>query len=406
MTKTVVVLGAGMAGLPIAHYLLRKTSTQHADLRVVLVSPHDTFYWKIASVRFALPDQMAEDKYMYPLAEQFTSYPAGRFELVIGAAETLDPEKNTVGVRVGGGGGDGDGELRSIEYHTLVVATGSRYRDDMPWKEVGTSAQTRASLARLRTAIRDARSIVVAGAGLTGVEFAGELGSAYGKPGLKEITLVGAGELPLEDKIKRGVRETARHELEKLGVRYIGGAKVAAKTSDGDDDDDDDVVKDAKTITLTRADGTTQTLTADLVVPTFGIVPNTSFAPEGMRNATSGCLRQGSDLRATGHKNIFVLGDAGDLQPAQAANTDTQTRHLMTQFNSYFKGEPIQPYVFDNNKTQVAFTIGRDRGTGQVGSWQVWSILIWFLKGRHLGTNTADTYARGDAGGLGRAWPK
>ncbi|TRX89076.1 hypothetical protein FHL15_009993 [Xylaria flabelliformis] len=391
MTKTVVVLGAGMAGLPIAHYLLRKTSTQHTDLRVVLVSPHDTFYWKIASVRFALPDQMTEDKYMYPLAEQFTSYPTEKFELVIGAAETLDPEQNTVGIRVG------DGELRSIEYHTLVVATGSRYREDMPWKEVGTSEQTRASLAKLRVQIRDARSIVVAGAGLTGVEFAGELGSAYAKSGLKEITLVGVGELPLEDKIKQSVRETARRELKKLNVRYIGGARVATKTSD-------DGTK-AKSVTLTRADGTTQTITADLVVPTFGLVPNTSFAPEGMR-AASGCLRQGEDLRVPGYKNIFVLGDAGDLQPAQAANTDTQTRHLMTQFNSYFRGEAIQPYVFDNSKVQMAFTIGRDRGTGQAGSWQIWSILIWFLKGRHLGTNTADAYARGDAGGMGRAWPK
>ncbi|KAI0552630.1 putative FAD binding protein [Xylaria curta] len=386
MTKTVVVLGAGMAGLPIAHYLLRKTSTQHADLRVILVSPHDTFYWKIASVRFALPDQMPEDKYMYPLAEQFTSYPSEKFELVIGAAETLDPKQNTVGVRV-------DGELRSIEYHTLVVATGSRYRDDMPWKEVGTSEQTRASLAKLRGQIRDARSIIVAGAGLTGVEFAGELGSAYAKSGMKEITLVGAGELPLEDKIKQSVRETARHELKKLNVRYIGGAKV---TTDG---------ANTKTVTLTRADGTTQTITADLVVPTFGLVPNTSFAPEGMR-AASGCLRQGEDLRVPGYKNIFVLGDAGDLQPAQAANTDAQTRHLMTQFNSYFRGEALQPYVFDNSKVQMAFTIGRDRGTGQAGSWQIWSILIWFLKGRHLGTNTADAYARGDVGGMGRAWPK
>ncbi|KAI0491134.1 putative FAD binding protein [Xylaria cf. heliscus] len=400
MTKTVVVLGAGMAGLPIAHYLVRRTSTQHEDLRVVLVSPHDTFYWKIASVRFALPDQMAEDKYMYPLAEQFASYPSEKFELVIGTAETLDPAQNTVGVRVEGSGGE---ELRSIEYHTLIVATGSRYREAMPWKEVGTSAQTRASLAKLRAQIRDARSIVVAGAGLTGVEFAGELGSAYGKPGLKEITLVGAAELPLGDKIKRSVRETARHELKKLGVRYVGGAKVAVKETS---EEEGDGAKAKKTVTLTRADGTTQMLTADLVVPTFGIIPNTSFAPEELLDTGSGALKQGADLRVPGHKNIFVLGDAGNLQPAQAAHTDAQTRHLMTQLNSYFRGEALKPYVFDPDKTQVAFTLGRDRGTGQVGSLQLWSILIWFLKGRHLGTNGAGAYARGDAGGMGKAWPK
>ncbi|GAW17329.1 hypothetical protein ANO14919_067850 [Xylariales sp. No.14919] len=396
MPRTVVVLGAGFAGLPIAHYLLRRTSVQHQDLRVILVTPHDTFYWKIASVRFALPDQMAEDKYMFPLAEQFAGYAAGKFELVIGAAEALDPARNTVSVRVGGGGSGG--ELRSIEYHTLVVATGSRYRDGMPWKEVGTTAQTRAALAELHAGIRAARSIVVAGAGVTGVEFAGELGSAYGKAGRKTVTLVGADALPLEKRMKDSVRETARRELEKLGVNYIGGAKITTAAADG--------VKDAKTITLTRADGTTETLAADLVVPTFGVVPNTEFAPEEMRDAASGCLKQGTDLRAPGYKNVFILGDAGNLQPAQAANTDTQTRHLMTQLGAYFSGEPIKPYTFDPDQVQLALTIGRDRGTGQVGSWKLWSFLVWFLKGRHLGTDGADAFAKGDAGGMGRAWPK
>ncbi|KAI0967426.1 putative FAD binding protein [Xylaria arbuscula] len=388
MARTVVVLGAGVAGLPIAHYLVRQTLKQHQDLRVILVSPHDTFYWKFASVRFALPDQMAEDKYMFPLADQFASYPSGKFSLVIGAAETLDPEHNTVSVRVA------DGELRSIEYHTLIVATGSRAHADMPWKELGTTAQTRASLSELRAAIRDARSIVVAGAGLTGVEFAGELGSAYAKPGLKKVTLVGAEALPLEKRIKEDVRQTTRRELEKLGVKYIGGAKVTS-----------DVKSKEKTVTITRNDGTTETLDVDLVVPTFGVVPNSEFAPEALRDATSR-LKQGKDLRAPGYKNVFVIGDIGNLQPAQAAHTDAQTRHLMTQFNSYFSDKSVEPYAFDPDKIQLALTIGRDRGTGQVGSWRLWSILVWFLKGRHLGTNTADTYARGDSGAMGKAWPK
>ncbi|KAI1308877.1 putative FAD binding protein [Xylaria venustula] len=390
MTRIVVVLGAGVAGLPIAHYLLRRTVKQHEDLRVILVSPHDTFYWKFASVRFALPDQMAEDKYMFPLAEQFASYPPEKFSLVIGAAETLDPEHNTVGVRVG----DDVGELRSIEYHTLVVATGSRAHAGMPWKEVGTTAQTRASLTELRAAIRDARSIVVAGAGLTGVEFAGELGSAYAKAGLKKVTLVGVDELPLEKRIKDDVRKTTRRELEKLGVKYIGGAKVTS-----------DVKSKEETVTVTRNDGTTETLTADLVVPTFGVVPNSEFAPGVMRDA-AGYLKQGKDLRAPGYKNVFVVGDIGNLQPAQAAHTDAQTRHLMTQFNAYFSDKSTEPYTFDPDKIQLALTIGRDRGTGQVGSLRLWSILVWFLKGRHLGTNNSDTYARGDAGAMGKAWPK
>ncbi|KAI0909059.1 putative FAD binding protein [Ustulina deusta] len=401
MTRTVVVLGAGPAGLPTAHYLLRRTAKQHPDLRVILVSPHDTFYWKFASVRFALPDQMAEDKYMYPLAAQFASYPRDKFELVIGAAETLDPGNDTVGVRVDGG------ELREIKYHTLVVATGSRARDAMPWKEVGTSAQTRARLADLRARIREARTIVVAGAGLTGVEFAGELGSAYGKAGLKEITLVGAGALPLEARVRADVRETARRELEKLGVRYIGGAKATATTDVGAAEDKKKEKKKTVVVTLTRdGGGAAETLAADLFVPTVGVVPNAEFAPDAMRNAADGRLKQGADLRAQGYKNVFVIGDVGDLQPPQGVHADAQTRHLMTQLGSYFSGEPIKPYAFDPDKVELALTIGRDRGTGQAGSLRLWSLLVWFLKGRHLGTDTADAFARGDAGGMGRAWPK
>ncbi|KAK5627089.1 hypothetical protein RRF57_002804 [Xylaria bambusicola] len=288
MTRTVVVLGAGPAGLPVAHCLLRRTAKQHPDLRIILVSPHDAFYWKFASVRFVLPGQMGEDKYMFPLADYFASYSSKTFELVIGAAETLDPERNAVGVRVGE-------ELREIEYHTLVVATGSRARDGMPWKEVGTTAQTRAALIKLQTAIRDARSIVVAGAGVTGVEFAGELGSAYAKAGLKDVTLVGTEALPLETRTKDDVRKVTKHELEKLGVKYIGGAKVTTGAKDD---------KKGKTVvTLTRSDGSTETLTADLVVPTFGVVPNTAFAPEVMRDGPLGYMKQDANLRAPGYEN-------------------------------------------------------------------------------------------------------
>jgi hypothetical protein len=36
-------------------------------------------------VRFVLPDAMSEDKYLFPLAEQFSAYPSSKLELVIGA---------------------------------------------------------------------------------------------------------------------------------------------------------------------------------------------------------------------------------------------------------------------------------------------------------------------------------
>ncbi|KAI1330151.1 putative FAD binding protein [Xylariaceae sp. FL0255] len=406
MTKTVVVLGAGQAGLPIAHYLLRSTAKKHADIRVVLVTPHDAFYWKIASVRFAIPGSIPEDKYLFPLSEKFASYPKSQFELVVGAAETLDPSTNTISVRLNGDGKTvtNGSELRNIQYHTLIIATGSRYADSMPWKEVGTTAQTKAAIASLQASIRDAKSIVVAGAGVTGVEFAGELGSAYGKSCEKEITLVGSdASLPLDSRVAKGAREAAKKELAKLNVRYVGGAKITSPASGGA------VNRSGKQqgLTLTNPDGTTRTLTADLVVPTYGVHPNTEFAPASMLEVTSRRILQGADLRAKGHDNIFVVGDAGHLQPCQAAYADAQARHLMVQFEAYFSGvKDLKTYKFDPNQKQFGITLGRDRATGQMGNWVPFSILIWFFKGRYLGTNNSENYAKGLVNAMGGAWPK
>jgi len=308
-------------------------------------------------------------------------------------------------------------EMRSIVYHTLVVATGSRYRNNMPWKEAETTAQTLANVAKLRGEIEKARSIVVAGAGLTGVEFAAELGLAYGKSGRKKITLVGTEEdLPLTPQVKTSVRETARRQLAKLGVSYVGGVKATtrpappvAAAAGGDNSmnggDKKMAVAQAQTVTLTKSNGETRTMTADLVVPAYGVIPNTFFVPDRLRNdTTGGHMRQLPDLRTPGYDNVFVLGDVGDLQPARAAHADAQVRHLIKQFTAYFAGRPMKPYVFDANRLQMALSLSRDYGTGQAGSWQIWGYLVWYLKSRHLGTDQAAAYARGKVG-LGRPWP-
>ncbi|KAJ3564907.1 hypothetical protein NPX13_g7686 [Xylaria arbuscula] len=78
----------------------------------------------------------------------------------------------------------------------------------------------------------------------------------------------------------------------------------------------------------------------------------------------------------------------------------------MTQFSSYFSGEPIKPYTFNPDKIFLGLSLGRDRGTGQAGSLRLWSIVIWWFKSRHLGTDYFEAFAKGDVGGAGMAWPK
>ncbi|KAK7754887.1 hypothetical protein SLS62_003201 [Diatrype stigma] len=432
MVKTIVVLGAGMAGLPLAHYLVSKTAAKHSDVRVVLVSPNAEFYWNVASIRFvAAPDQFPEEKYLYPIAKEFAKHPNSKdqFEFVLGKAETLEPDKNSVTIRLNDDedGNSASPRFRTIDYHTLVIATGSRYRGAMPWKEVGTSQQTRAAIARLQRDIQAARSIVVAGAGVTGVEFAGELASEYLGQGRcwgwgwggsgngsekKEVTIVSADPLPLEPRLRESVRKTAKYELERLGVKFIGGARIIAGADDDDGDQDGngkEKNQKQKTVELTSRDGSKQTIAADLVIPTYGLVPNTEFAPASMKDASSGRLRQDRHLRAAGHDNVFVLGDAGDLQAPQAINAEAQLRYLMQKLNgAYLETGTVaedkeEEYKFDPDGVMIGLTIGRDRGTGQVGNFQPWSFFIWALK-RDLGASKSAQYAAGLIGFNG-AWP-
>ncbi|KAI2473867.1 FAD/NAD(P)-binding domain-containing protein [Annulohypoxylon bovei var. microspora] len=402
MTKTVVILGAGYAGLPLAHYLVSRTAAKDPDLRVVLVSPHTHFYWALASVRVVLPaDQHAlpEDRYLIPIADGFARHPRGaaQFEFVAGAAKQLRPDRSSVTVALN------DGTETEIAYHTLIVATGTSYADGLPWKALGTTEDTRAAIANLRAEIDAASSVVVVGAGPTGVEFAGELGAAYAKSGKKKITLLSTEALPLEPRIQENVRTTAKHELEKLGVEYIGNARVTStstpKSGGGK--------KEIK-ITLSSAGNksapTTKTLTADLVIPTYGTTYNTSFAPPSMHSPSSpGRLLQDASLRSPSHPNIFIVGDAGALQPAQVVYAEQQARHLMTQFKSYFASGAVAPYAVDP-KVMYTVTFGPGRGTGQVGRFQLPSLLIWWFKGRYLGTDRAANWPA--VGTTKGSWPK
>lgn len=386
MTKTVVILGAGLTGLPLAHYLLSFTTAKVSDLRVVLVSPNDEFFWNLASPRAVLPGKFTEDKYMWSIPKAFAKYPADKFEFVAGKAETLDPEANSVVVTLN------DGTRRNIEYHTVIVATGSDALDGMPWKNVGTSDKTKAAIAQLQEQIKSARSIVVGGAGATGVELAGELGAEYAKRGSKSVTIISADALPLEARLMKSLRETAKHELEKLKVKVVADTKVTGITKGPDGQ---------SVLELTnKKDGSKTTVKADLFVPTYGVVYNTQFAPANMLDA-SRKLNQDKFLRAPLHDNVFVIGDAGNLQPAQAAVSGAQVTHLTKHLEAYLKTGKMEEYKFDD-KVMFGLSVGPSRGTGQIGTWKPFSLLMWFFKSRYMGTDQAMHIAAGLRGPQGK----
>lgn len=262
----------------------------------------------------------------------------------------------------------------------------------MPFTNLSSTEATKTALHEWSQRIKSARSIVVAGAGLTGVELAGELGQEYALAGKKEITLICDKELPLHPKHKREVREMAKKELERLNVKIITNARATSATN--------------STITLTTASSpsrekravtatTTTTLQADLFIPTYGTAPNTSFLPAWMLDA-DGFVKQDASLRAEAHDNIFAVGDVGSLQPPQGVYGDAQAVYLARALDARARGSPPPPPYKPDERVMFGASIGRSKGVGQMGGWRVWGWLIALMKSRNLGTDWAGGFVRGD----------
>ncbi|KAL2687612.1 hypothetical protein Neosp_005173 [[Neocosmospora] mangrovei] len=379
MPKNFVILGAGLTGLPLAHYVLKHYATKH-DLKVILVSRSDEFYWNIATPRAAIPGQFTDDKIFFSIPKAFSKYPSQRFEFVLGNVSAWDPDENSVAVS------QGDGQTRALHYDTILVATGSDYVDNMPWKLVGTSQETRTSLAKLRDAVDKAKSIVVGGGGPTGVEFAGELGHEYAKAGKKQVTLVITDQLPLESKNLEATRQAAKKELEKLKLKVITSARVTNTThKDGG----------GSILELTKTDGTKEVLETDLFVPTWGVTYNTSFAPSSLLEP-NGRLKVTSSLRAPGYDNVFLAGDAANADSYAATIREPQVRYLATAIGQCLAGVKVQDYS-PETKVGLAASVGPSRGVGQMGNFNMWSFLVWYFKARHMCTNVAAEYAAGES---------
>ncbi|KAK0651950.1 hypothetical protein B0T16DRAFT_454363 [Cercophora newfieldiana] len=375
MAKTVVILGAAYAGVPIAHYLVKYTALKvEGGLKVILVSPNSDLYWHNAAVRGILPGQIPDEKLFYPIAKSFSKYPTEHFESVLGKAQAVDPAKRSVLVR------KNDGSEQTITYDELVIATGTSYKDGLPLKDGNSTEETKAALAEWRTRIDKAKSIVVAGGGESGVEIAAELGEEYASRRLKAVTLIVAGDLPLPPSAMTDVRETVKKELERLKVEVLNNSKVLGTKQEK-----------GKTI-IELSSG--KTLEADLFIPVFGIVPNTSFLPREMLD-DAGYVKQTTSMRVDGYENIYVVGDAGNLEVSRAVNADYQLQYLAKTLNAKLTGAPEPEQYKINPKVMFGISLGKSRGTGQMGTWKPWSLLIWWFKSRHLGVPMGQPFADG-----------
>ena len=379
MSQTIVILGAGWAGLPLAHKLLKHTAPK-TSLKVVLVTPNSRFFWNVAATRGLIPGDIPDDDLFLPIAPGFTRYPANAFELVLGRAERIDEVASAVRVVTNAGA------ARDITYSQLVIATGSGISSGLPLKPLGSDQQTIDAWHALQKCVGDANSIVVAGAGATGVEIAGELAARYGSA--KAITLVASGSKPLladgnSVTLSPSVIATVDSDLQELGVRLIRNARVTKEEKTG---------ADGKGHRLTLSDGSV--LDADCYLPVYGVQVNTSFVPAHLLDER-GNVKQDASLRVAGTRNVWALGDVGNTEPKQLTLTDAQVVHVAAALDATLTSSGPVPLYTPEKKTMLFLTLGRKFATGQIGGWRLWRFLVAWVKGRKLFVDTAADYVEG-----------
>lgn len=182
----IIILGGSYAGISAAHQILKQSSnTTAGTIKITLVTPNTHLYWNLAAPRGILPGQFTDEQIFQPIAPGFEQYGAVKFELILALAENVDTEAKRVMIL-----GSTTGRM-SLDYDILILATGSSMKggaEGIPLKGLGSTEATKDALRKFRSRVEIAKTIVVAGAGVTGCEVAGELGYVYGKQ--KEIILV------------------------------------------------------------------------------------------------------------------------------------------------------------------------------------------------------------------------
>lgn len=225
---------------------------------------------------------------------------------------------------------------KAFDFDYLLLCCGSSYR--LPFKEGDLVKASRgATLQRFHDELEKARSVLIVGGGVVGVELAGEIMDRYDK----KITIV-QGADKLMPRSEDRVRRYAENFLKKKGARIVYGS----------------FVKDKKGKEFKTSQGSS--IKADIGFMCTGITPNTGCLQKDY-SASLGKRKHAlvnEYLQLDGHKNIFCLGDMNNIREEKLAQT--AERHACTAVQSIHNVEKgKEPIRYVPKKRPMIISLGR-----------------------------------------------
>ncbi|MEU1051431.1 FAD-dependent oxidoreductase [Streptomyces sp. NPDC005876] len=273
MRHRIIVLGAGYTGAIAAGRLARRLRPEDVDITLVNAEPD--FVERVRMHQLAA----GQDLKARPLAEMFRGTGV---TLRIAKVAAVDADRRTVALA----------DESELEYDTLVHALGSG------WNTQGVPGTTehahdiagRAGALKLRerlARLAAGQSVLVVGAGLTGVEAATEIAEA--RPDLDVALAARAG---LGDWLSPKGRRHLRKVCGRLGITVHEHTRVTAVGADH----------------VTTADGTV--LPAEVTVWTAGFAVHPIARTTTLKCADSGQIMVDETMRSLSHPDVYAIGDA------------------------------------------------------------------------------------------------
>ena len=383
-----VVVGANIAGINVAHYLLKHTiptleaANKSTNYKLTLISPSSHFFWKIGAPRALINSELIPfSKIFKPIEDGFKQYPKNNFSFVLGSAVGLDEGKKTITVQ------RQDSAIKLVSYSSLIIATGTTSTSPL-WTLHGSHETSIASMQEMHAALPKASTILIAGGGPAGVETAGQyppcLPSTKSPPLTTSLpgeiatifpranTTLLSGSHSLLPRLKSNIGSAAESKLRGMGVKTIHNLKVTSTTSSP---------PGSNTTLVELSDKTTKTV--DVYIDATGGKPNTAFLPASWLNDRGFVLTDPKTLRCSAAKGVYAVGDVASYSSGSAMDATDPIRPLCSSILADLspgQGKEVK-YNKSEKMTQVV-PIGPKGGVGMVFGWKVPSLMVWAVKSR------------------------
>ncbi|HEU5139635.1 MAG TPA: NAD(P)/FAD-dependent oxidoreductase [Bacillales bacterium] len=342
----IVILGAGYGGMMTTTRLTKKLGTN--DAHITLVNKHN-YHYQTTWLHEVAAGTIHQDRARMLISDVIDTK---RVNLVCDSVVEIKKDENRVILE--------NGEL---EYDYLVIGLGFESatfgikglkENAFSIRSVDTCREIRDHIeyqfARYHNEEEDREellTIIVGGAGFTGIEFVGELAARI--PELckeydidrEKVRLINIEAAPsVLPGFDEELVEYAQNLLESRGVEFMIDTKIQECTEDS-------VIV-----------GSGEEIKSASIIWTGGVQGNSVMAESGFET-NRGKLPVESDLRAKGYDNIFVIGDCAlvinpeNERPfpptAQIAMQEAGT--VATNLKALIRGEKLESFKFDNKGT-------------------------------------------------------